>query len=377
MLNAQSPIEKYPLLPYSQLVFDMLKSNPDVYWSCFGLRLDKKKVEVGRFKQAIEKAIRNHPVFQMHVDEEGMQHFEPIKDILHGQYHSVDFIDNGESVDVYIKGNRILGDGWSDAMIVKDVVRAYQGLPLQPDGYLEFLQQVEEDKYSARYAANQQWLESEYGHLSCPVHPKTDFPIQVTDTPIEGTYAEDYSAMREVLDKFASDNLISRTGFFSLVSALAMMEYNDCDEAALTWAYDGRERPEEQRIYGSLHRDIPFKISNLKSDLIRQARNQIRSGIAHSCYPFTLTYPHTEIWNYALNVLVQLSMQEKTMAVPFPFEDITPDIEPHNAYSLMDVEIIEMDKLIINYRYSASHYKPASIQRFAALVRKYAECLLE
>ena len=177
--------------------------------------------------------------------------------------------------------------------------------------------------------------------------------------------------------------MITLTGLFSLASGLAMMEYNDADEAALTWAYDGRETKEEQYIYGSLHRDIPFKINhksktiNHKSDLIRLARNQIRSGIAHSDYPYTLTKPHTHIWNYALNVLVQHTMQEKTIEIPFAFEPIETDATRHIAYSLLDVEIYDGETLLINYRYSATHYKESSIRRFAALVRKYVEWLLE
>ena len=372
----------YPLLPYSQLVFDMQKMNPEVYTTRSVIRLQKNEMDVTRLHSAVEQAIRNHPVFQMHVDENGMQRFEPLEDILHGQYHSVDFADKGAYVDVHIKGNRILGDGWSDQMIEEDVLRAYQGLPLWEDSYLEYLQQIEEAKHSKRFETNRHWLEAEYGHLSCPVHPHLDFPIKETDVPIEGTSPEDYSDIRETLDKFASENLLSYTGFFSLASALAMMEYNGTDAAALTWAYEGRERPEEQRIYGSLHRDIPFRIQKLnienqKSELIRLARNQIRSGIAHSSYPFTLTKPYSEIWNYALNVLVQPYMQFDTQSMPFPMEDVTPKDEPHIAYSLLDVEIIETEKLIINYRYSATHYKEDSINNFAALVRKYAEWLLE
>lgn len=200
---------------------------------------------------------------------------------------------------------------------------------------------------------------------------------------MEGNWTEDYSILREAMEKLSDTKLITLTAIFSLASALAMMEYNNTNEAALTWAYDGRETEAEQNIYGSLHRDIPFQINhksktiNHKSDLIREARNQIRSGIAHSTYPFTLTKPYTERWNYALNVLVQHTMQEKTIVLPFAFEPIEPDATQHIAYSLLDVEIYEGAELMINYRYSATHYKESSIRRFAALVRKYVEWLVE
>ena len=214
---------KYPLLPYSQLVFDMQKTNPDVYVSKSAVRLCKADVDITRLKQAIEKAIRNHPVFSMHVDEEGRQYYEVLPDAFHGQYHSIDFVDNGEYVDVYIQGNRILGDGQSDVLVIEDVMRAYGGMSLQPDLYLEYLQQVEKTKQSSMYETHRQWLLKEFGDIQCPVHPITDRPIMLQETPIEGTLLENYSDMRGRLENLAKEHLLPLTAFFSLVAALAMM----------------------------------------------------------------------------------------------------------------------------------------------------------
>jgi len=372
---------KYPLLPYSQLVFDMQRENPDVYVSRSGVRLRKDDVDIPRLKQAISKALQNHPVYSMRVNEDGMQHYEPLSDVFHGQYHSVDFVEHDEYVDVMIQGNRILGDGWSDVLIIMDVMRAYKGEPLPPDLYLEYLQSKEEIKKSARYEASRQWLFKEFENIQCPLHPKTDIPLEIQEIPVQGNWTEDYSAFRVAMEKLSVTKMITLTAIFSLTSALAMMEYNNTNEAALTWAYDGRETDAEQNIYGSLHRDIPFQIRKSsienRESLIRDTRKQFRDGIAYSIYPFTLTKPYTERWNYALNVLVQHTMQEKTIEVPFAFEPIETDITQQIAYSLLDVEIYDDTELMINYRYSATHYKESSIRRFASLVRKYVEWLLE
>ena len=123
----------------------------------------------------------------------------------------------------------------------------------------------------------------------------------------------------------------------------------------------------------------PFKspILNLKSDLIRQARNQIRSGIAHSDYPYTLTKPYSERWNYAVNVLRVPDEESVRNLLPASLE-LLPLQKQKFAYALLDVEIHEsLNGLALWYRYSATHYKEESIKKFAALVRKYAEWLLE
>ena len=346
------------------------------------MRVDKREVDVERLRNAFEQVLRNHAVFSMYVDEEGMQEYRPADDIWHGQYHSVDFCDEGENVRIDIVYNRILGDAISGTVWLDDLYRAFQGLPLQPDNYLKYLEQVERDKQYPRYMADKKWLEREFDNITCPVRPHTDVPLDIECVPVEGMLWEDYSDLKEGLSALAADHLIPLTAIFSLASALAIMEYNGSDEAALTWAYDGRETPEEQHIYGSLHRDIPFKIcrksqvESPKKDLIRAARKQYREGIAHSSYPLTLTKPHTEIWNYALNVLAQPSTEKIVKSFPFAFGMELSAEEPQVAYALLDVEIHDDDLLQINYRYSATHYKPESIRRFAALVRKYVEWLI-
>ncbi len=115
----------------------------------------------------------------------------------------------------------------------------------------------------------------------------------------------------------------------------------------------------------------------MREELIREARNQIRSGIAHSDYPYTLTAPYNKRWNYAVNVLHMRNNVEIEKSIPFPVEDIPASPQKY-AYALLDVEIHEKpESLQLVYRYSATHYKPESIRRFAALVRKYVEWLLE
>lgn len=375
----------YPLLPYSQLVFDMLKTQPDVYTYCLRVRVGKSNVDAERMRQAIRAALMNHPIFRMVVDEQGMQYFDANADPMHGQYSNMDIREDDTYLYIDYRFHRILGDAISENILLEDFVRAYQGLPLAPDNYLAYLQQTEEHKHSKRYADDRQWLEEHFGAIQCPVHPKADVSLS-TEATTEGTWAEDYSDLREALNQLSSEWLITPTAFFSLAAALAMTEYNGTDEAALTWAYEGRETEDEQRIYGSLHRDIPFMISRKSKDehhkqasrneLLRQTRKAMREGIARSCYPFTLTAPHNELWNYALNVLVQPTSEAIAAAVPFEY-DVLPTEQSDKAYALLDVEIYDSTALTVVYRYSAAHYKEESVRKFAGLVRKYAEWLLK
>jgi len=375
---------KYPLFPYSQLVWEMTRWMPMVYRFPVVLRWKGGAKEKDRIEQTIRSVLANHPVFGLQVDWMGKHYAAELKDILHGRYHKIALSIEGEDVIIRAEISRILGDGRSLEILLEDIERAYKGLSLEPDDYWEYVARYEQQKSDPHYAGSQAWLIKEFSDESVPVRPTMDRKHLFTILPPKaGLYEDDYTLQHEKIERLKEEQFISYDGIFSLCVALAIAEYCDTDAAALTWAYEGRETEDERRIFGSLHRDIPFKINvkspitNHKSDLIREARNQIRSGIAHSDYPYTLTYPYTKRWNYAVNVLRAADTEDLLhgISLPITIESVPPQ---KYAYALLDVEIHEhTDDLSLWFRYSATHYKPESIRRFAALVRKYVEWLLE
>lgn len=375
---------KYPLLPYSQLVWEMTRWLPGVYRFPSILRWKGGAKEKDRIERAVYSALENHPVFAMRVDRNGVHSASEVKDVLSGKYHSIILLDDNEDVIIQANLSRILGDGKSMEILLEDVERAYKGLPLEQDDYWGYVARYKQSKTSAHYEASHDWLRKEFADESMPVRPSIDRKWLTTIFPPKaGVYEEDYTALHENLERLREAYFISYEGIFSLSAALAIADYCGTEEAALTWAYEGRETESEQHIYGSLHRDIPFqinhksKIINQKSDLIRMARNQIRSGIAHSDYPYTLTAPYSKRWNYAVNVLRVEDAEDMLRKTSLPIEVVSIPKQKY-AYALLDVEIHEKaESLQLTYRYSATHYKESSIRKFATLVRKYVEWLID
>lgn len=370
----------YPLLPYSQLVFDMTRWFPRVYLFPVTFRWRDGANQKARVENAFRAALANHPVFSTRVDWNGQQYAIENKDILHGQFYDVDIFTKGSDLYLNISGSRILGDGASGVILVEDISRAYNGEQLERDDYWGYMSRYMQQQTEPHYNQSKAKLESEFADETVPVRPTTDRRRLMTLLPPKpGIYADDYTALHEKIERLSKEHFISYEGIFSLCAALAIAEYCGTDKAALTWAYEGRETPEEQRIFGSLHRDIPFQIKakGQKEELIKEARNQIRSGIAHSDYPYTLTKPYCKRWNYAVNVLRVEDAEDMLRKTSLPIEVVSIP-EQKYAYALLDIEIHKKtDSLTVLYRYSATHYKEESIRRFAALVRKYVEWLLE
>ncbi len=376
----------YPLLPFSQLVYDMTKWAPGIY-AIYKLSLRIYGISLTMVRNILEKVLLNHPVFQMRVNRKGMQFAEKNVNPFDGPYHKIILKQEEGYLLMELYMNRLLGDERSLQILIKDIIDTYFGKTIEKDKYWEYVAKIEFNKESVHYKNSKNWLLEEYTS-DLPVRPTIDRWCLWTILPARaGVCTIDMSYIHKKIMSLNDEKHLTLDGFMSLCTGLAIAEYCGTDAAALTWAYDGREAPEEQHIFGSLHRDVPFKISRKsklergemasREELIREARNQIRAGIAHSDYPYTLTPPYTKRWNYAVNVLRVYDINEVLKYIPVPFEILSMP-SPRFAYAMLDVEILEKtDSLYIRFRYSATHYRESSIRRFADLIRKYAEWLVQ
>jgi len=373
--------KKYPLLPFSQYIYDMVRWFPFAYRFTRTLRWKGGAKEEKKVREAIGKMQLAHPIFRTHIDWRGRQCEDLKMNTLHSRFFKLDIFTKGD--DLYLRGkiNIILADGMSIAILFNDFLQVYEGEELDLDNYWEYVARYEQQKTGSHYCISHNWLINEFADNSVPVRPTIDRRYLTSLLPPKvGLYKTDYSELRAKIQQLSETKILPIDGVFSLCTALAIAEYCGTDEAALTWANEGREL-KDQHICGCLHRDIPFHVRKSiienRESAIREARNQIRSGIAHSDYPYTLTPPYNKRWNYAVNVLRVPDEESLMEKIPFPIE-ILPSPPQKYAYALLDVEIHEHPQnLSLWFRYSATHYKESSIRRFASLVRKYVEWLLE
>ena len=369
---------KYPLLPFAQLIWDQMQYLPDIYRDKVSLTLDVSTVDEVRFRDSVEKALRNHPVFSTIFTEQGEQYYQPPDNILTGQFHSIEYQTEGNQLTLWFTFSRLLGDSYSFRLLFQDICRAYKGQPLFGDRYWDFLRRYEQQKSTPQYETDRRWYEKNFGEVNYAVRPNVDTKQPLSQFGEEESFVDDLTELRPQLQHICDQYQLSASQCLSLCVTLAIMDYNHIDSAALTWAYLGRETMEEMAIFGSLHRDIPIKITRIdnpdKQELLEQIRTQMTQSIAHSLYPYTLLAPQNQIWNFAVNVMTSISENRMLQYAPIPVQLHIE--ENRQAMSLLDVDVYDDGVLTLVYRYSATHYKPESIQKFAALVRKYVEWLV-
>ncbi len=367
----------YALLPFSQVIFENIKSGKADAWTFpITLRLEASTVEESRLHDAVETALHNHPVFAMRIDDNGMQHYD--KD-YRTPYLTYEITADEQYVYLKMTFNRILGDATSLMLLLSDIDKAYHNEALLHDGYIDYLAKMQERSASSEYLRHKKELHETFDSIECMTYPQPDNNATMVDSTMAVLY-DDYSAEQKAITQFCEKRNISLNILFSHATALALMDYNNCDEAALTWAYIGRETAEEQHIFGSLHRDVPLLVRRSESMTTAKAldttRRSMEKGIMLSDYPYTFLAANRQRWKNAVNVLVQPDLAEILEQCRLPFEYVEEEnLEPQPAYCMLDIEVTE-NPLLVAFRYSAAHYAEQSMQRFASMIHKTIESIV-
>lgn len=340
----------YPLLPFSQIVFNSIKAGNEQAWTFpFTLRMKSEDVDAEKLSRAIKTAIDAHPVLSMRIDDDGMQHHEKG---YRTPYLSYSITEREEWLYLELVVNRVLGDAASFVVFMQDVFNAYEGKTIAQDTYLEYLQEYQEHTLSTDYANHKNALSTQFDDIECSARPCSEDH-------------EDWG----VLGVLQVDIPVTTTPALTLAVAEAMMDYNHEDEAVLTWAYMGRETREQQNIFGSLHRDIPLhfrRSDGTANQRLAMAKKTLEQGIVNSDYPYTALSKNRDYWTKAVNVLVQPKVESMFEDCPIPFEIVMPE-ESVPAYCMLDVEMTEGDNHI-TIKYSSSHYSESDMCRFGGMI---------
>ena len=109
--------QKYPLLPFSRLIWEQMQYIPEIYHDKISLIFDTSTIDVSRLQESVEIALRNHPVFSMMITKQGEQYFQPSEYILKGQFHSAEYQLAENKLTMSFDVSRILGDSYSFRLV--------------------------------------------------------------------------------------------------------------------------------------------------------------------------------------------------------------------------------------------------------------------
>ncbi len=185
--------------------------------------------------------------------------------------------------------HHIASDGWSNAVILEDLSKAYRGETLdeQPVTYDDYIQWEAEKSYSETQDFWRKELAGAPSSLDLPLdRPRPALPTHQGDAVWLDLDADLTSKLTEL--SRAND----ATLFMTLLAAyqIVLARYAGVEDLVVGTAVAGREHPDLDRVVGMFVNSLPLRGKPQRDlpflDYLHQVRRTVLDGFEHSAMPF-------------------------------------------------------------------------------------------
>ncbi len=370
------------------------------------LKMDKAFIDIGRFAAAVKTAVKNHPAllttFSFNEDGEMQQTYTPdimpeikveklyeqelalVKDTLVKPYILVNscmfrcrIFETENAGYLFFDAHHSLFDGISFKVFMGNVVKAYLGMPMEPDYYYLMLSERENDLYMPEYELSKQYFEARYDGDHWATHPRTDHQSRCNEAGrLTGTLAISQEEMRRMEETYQ----LSRNEFFIVTAALAISFYNDAPDVKLSWIYNGRENAGMMTTVGLIFRDLPvafhFKDAADVKKLYADVKDQVYQGILHSNYPYVEKNAPVVLGDHCY-LLYQKDIRDIGGFKGIDFEMVDVRQNQPASQTVLDIHILDdVDGLRTMFDYAASRYDAENMTLFMDLFIRVARLLV-
>ena len=303
----------YPLSKTQEGIFveSVSKANTTNYNIPFLFKLDKK-MDIEKLKEAIIKVLNNHPYLRttLSMDEEGnilaaRKVAEPVISVINGEIDKDKLVrpfsilnEPLYRVEVYLgKENylffdfhHILCDGTSEAVILEDLSKAYEGEELQHEDFTGFDVALEEadnlasDKLEVAKKYYQEVLKDIDGDYVLKKDLKTEkvSKLKSIDYTLEISNSK--------LDNFIKENKLTNNAYFNFAFAFTLSKFIYKNDALYVTIYNGRNSSKLARTVSMLVKTLPVYLKYEEEDKVLEKLKETKellSGLEeHDIYSF-------------------------------------------------------------------------------------------
>ncbi len=407
-LNVFAKLEEHKLTP-EQLDFFNYQSympNSTMYNLFDMIRFEKKEIDVEKMAKAVEMAFKNHPalstILQYNENGELIQKYNSrmsivitpekiseeelgkIKDTLVAPFKLINtplfrcrLFETENAAYLFFDVHHIVFDGTSLDILIKNVIKAYLGIPLETDYYYLILTRRKQMEFTDFYQESRQYHENTYGNVKWTTYPKFD---RITEENKLGSLFCNETISPVHISSVEKKFMVSRNEFFIAAALLTIAINTNKNDVHVSWVYNGRDDLASTSSVGLLCRELSVALrlqnkSNL-SDIFTEIHEQVRNGIKYSCYPYMANIPQDEDGDIAC-ILYQKDIRE---ADDFDGMNVNKVKITHNnaaAQSVLDIQIFDGDDgLRYVFDYSAGNYDKETMSEFQNLFKRVVAAIV-
>lgn len=291
-------------------------------------------------------------------------------------------------------------DGWSAAIVIREVVQLYQlfragrpGLPPLPIQYADFAVWQRERLGEERLAEGMNYWRDVLADCPPRLELPTDRPHPARRTFAAAQHGETLPAdIAVLLRRFAEAEGVSVSMIMVTVASVLFHHYTGQDDLVLGSAVTGRVRPETEQLIGCFANALPLRLRLSRAQPLRkvlyQARDVVSAAFEHQDVPFDRLIEELARNETSRTPLIQMMVNVVTL----PNEIFRPDTEaveePDVTLRSVPVELgpIPIDLILIvtprpdsvsmQWHYSTELFDAATVRRLAGYFRDVLDQLL-
>ena len=345
-----------------------------------------------RLRKAVETAVAAHPTLftRIELTDEGepvqtiddtetfslqVEHIDDIEaakktmiqpfNIVDGRLFYIRLLRDKEHFYFFQNVHHTIFDGSSQAIMLADIEKAYNGEPLDAEQLTMAQLAVEEDKQrgTAAFEEDKKWYADHFecGDCYSPLLPDRD-DKQFVDAILTRTMAVDMDRM----DAFCKANGVFRSSVFTAAYGYLLAKYNNEQQALFSTVHNGRADKRSSRTVGMMVKTVPvyakFDDDTRVLDFIKTGEEQMKGCRQHGLYSYS-------------DALNDLGLQPATLFVwhgstwgdrPFcgkPMELVFLRNSSREVSLYMKV-VIKDGRFVVEAEYNGNEYSEVLIKQF-------------
>lgn len=390
----ETPEEKLPLILSQKEVLDYEACLPDTIVDNVPLYLTlRSDLDEKKLYQALKKVIEAHPALRTVIEKDREQGYvqyqkqnideaisveamsEKELDAIVENFGEIFALDGSplfrcriirteKRLVLLLEVHHAIADGLSLHIFASDIEKAYRGEVLTKDCYNEFIKEIfaaEKDTSLLSLTANQNSTLTLSNGKICYCAPKHDFEkedkvaCQVIAIPCS----------KKIRD-FCFSHSVSQNDFYLFAAALSLALYNDCEQVAFDWIWNGRDSAKYADTIGYFLKEIFIALELPQSTPVLDALITCKNKILQSLS--------------SANDMSQKRVQPDENKICFIFQGEMYVPNTHGfvtsakwiensdraAESIMDIEVkVDDEKTEVSFEYDGGKYKRESIATFS------------
>ena len=392
--------ESYPLTNTQEGIFIECTANmgSTIYNIPYLLKLDNK-VDLDRLAEAIDSTVEAHPYLKtrLFMDDngnvlqkrnDGLSYKTPILNgmnrdtlvrpymLFNEQLFRFEIYRTCDGNYLFLDLHHIVADGTSLAIIINDIIRAYSGEKLDPEGYTSYDLALDNRDALAGdiYKNAENYYKSVFEHAGGSI---SFYPDKNGAAPTAELYhRETRSISVQDVKEFCKKHGITENVFFISAFGITLGKYNFKKDAVFTTIYHGRNDSRLSETVGMLVKTLPVfcDFSGTAKDCLSGVQKQLIDSMNNDIYPFSQISHEFDIKADAMVIYQGDNFAFDTIGGEYAQEE---PVSLNMAKAPVSVSIsIEKNRFVFEIEYRGDMYHEETIRYLADNLETTAEGIL-